>query len=74
MKRTTISVAIHLLQRLRAIASERRKSMAAIIRETLEEKSSSHRARARSIGIGDSGQIDTSRQAGDERPVPRSWR
>ncbi len=63
-----------LLQRLRQVAVERHISLAALIREALEEKAQHHRPRPRSLGIGDSGHTDTARRAGDERPVPRSWR
>lgn len=74
MERTTISLPEELLGRLRVIAAERRTSMAALIREALEEKSASHRPRPKSLGIGDSGHSDTSRRAGEERAVPRPWR
>jgi metal-responsive CopG/Arc/MetJ family transcriptional regulator len=74
MTRTTISLPDDLLKRLRLLAAERRTSMAALIREALEEKSASYRPKPRSLGIGDSGYSDTSRRAGEERAVPRSWR
>lgn len=74
MERTTISLPQGLLQRLRLLAAERRTSMAALIREALEEKSAAYRPKPRSLGIGDSGRTDTSRQAGEERAVPRAWR
>jgi predicted transcriptional regulator len=72
--RTTISLPEDLLRRLRLIAAERRTSMAALIREALEEKSASHRPKPRSLGIGASRHRDTARRAGEERPKPRSWR
>jgi metal-responsive CopG/Arc/MetJ family transcriptional regulator len=74
MKRTTISLPDALLERLRLIAAERRTSMAALIREAVEEKVQGHRPRPRSLGIGASGHTDTARLAGEERPEPRSWR
>ena len=74
MLRTTISIPEELLQRLRVMAAERRTSIAALVREALEEKARSHRPRPRSLGIGASGYTDTASKAGDLRPVPRSWR
>jgi len=74
MQRTTIVTPEHLLKRLRQMAAERGTSMAALIREALEEKVGSHRPRPRSLGIGASGRRDTAQQAGEERPKPRSWR
>ena len=74
MTRTTISIPEELLQRLRLIAAERRTSMAGLIREALVDKLGAYRTRPRSLGIGASGQKDTARRAGDERPEPRSWR
>lgn len=74
MERTTISLPEDLLKRLRLLAAERRTSMAALIREALEEKSASYRPKPKSLGIADSGHSDTSRRAGEERAIPRSWR
>ena len=74
MRRTTIVASEELLERLRRVAAERKTSMATVIREALEEKVKSHRPRPRSLGLGDSGFSDTSRRAGEERPVPRPWR
>ncbi len=74
MQRTTIVAPEALLKRLRQAAAERGTSMAALIREALEEKASRHRPKPRSIGIGASGATDTARRAGDERPEPRPWR
>lgn len=68
MKRTTISLPNELLERVRAIAAERRMFTAAVVREALEEKAKDHRPRPRSLGIGASGHSDTARMAGDERP------
>lgn len=74
MERTTISLSDELLQRLRVMAAERRTSIAALIREALEDKIKAYRPRPRSWGIGASGYTDTASKAGDLRPVPRSWR
>jgi hypothetical protein len=74
MMRTTISVPEDLLGRLRVIAAERRTSMAALVRQALEEVAEAHRPKPKSIGIGDSGHTDTARRAGSERQPPRSWR
>jgi predicted transcriptional regulator len=63
-----------LLERLRHIAAERKVSMAAVVREALEEKVSQHRVRPRSLRIGASGFTGTARQTAEERPAPRSWR
>lgn len=74
MLRTTISLSDELLQRLRVMAAERRTSIAALVREALEEKAKSYRPRPRSLGIGASGHSDTARLAGEQRAEPRSWR
>lgn len=74
MERTTISLPESLLRRLRIMAAERRTSMAALIREALEEKVAGYRPRPRSLGVGASGRRDTARRTADERPEPRPWR
>lgn len=74
MQRTTISIPDELLQRLRMIAFERRSSIAALIREALEEKTRDYRPRPRSLGAGSSGHTDTARLTGEERFEPRPWR
>lgn len=74
MERTTISIPENILARLRLIAAERRTSMAALVREALEEKISRYRPQPRSLGIGASGHADTARRGADERPEPRAWR
>lgn len=74
MERTTISIPDELLERLRMMASENHTSMAALIREALEEKAKTYHARPRSLGIGSSGHSDTARRTGDTRPEPRPWR
>ena len=74
MLRTTISVPDALLKRLRLIASDRGTSMAALVREALEEKSRSYRPRPGSLGTGASGHTATARRTSEERTEPRSWR
>jgi metal-responsive CopG/Arc/MetJ family transcriptional regulator len=74
MQRTTIVAPEHLLKRLRRMAAERGTSMADLIREALEDKVGTDQPRPRSLGVGASGHADTAQRAGDERPVPRSWR
>lgn len=74
MERTTVSIPEELLQRLRLMAAEQHTSIAALIREALEEKIKSYRPRPRSLGIGASGHTDTARRTAEERPEPRPWR
>jgi hypothetical protein len=74
MPRTTIVAPEELLQRLRQIAGERGVSLAAVIREALEEKALAQRPRPKSVGIGASGYHDTARRTAEERHEPRSWR
>ena len=74
MVRTTISVPDGLLDHLRLIAAERRTSIAALVREALEETVANYRPRPRSLGIGSSGHADTARRSADERVEPRAWR
>ena len=74
MERTTISLPRELIVRLRVMAAERRTSMAAIIREAIEEKTQVTRPELTIVGIADSGHTDTS-QLLSEGPVPPvSWR
>ena len=74
MKRTTISIPAELLQTLRLMAAERITSMAALVREALDEKARTYRPRPRSLGIGSSGHTDTARRTGEERAEARPWR
>ena len=74
MPRVTISIPNELLHRLREIASERKTSIAALVRDALEDKTKSYRVRPRSLGIGDSEQSGNARQTSDERPEPPPWR
>jgi hypothetical protein len=74
MRRTTIVAPDELLDKLRAMAAERRVSMATVIREALEEKAATYRPRPRSLGSGDSGRTDISRRTAEESIEPRPWR
>jgi hypothetical protein len=55
MKRTTISRPEDLAKRLRLLAAKRRTSVAALIREAIDEASARYRPKPKSLGIGDSG-------------------
>ncbi len=74
VERTTLSIPGPLLERARAAATERRISMAELVREALEEKLAAHRPAPRSLGIGASGHSNTARQTSDDRPEPPPWR
>jgi hypothetical protein len=74
MDRTTITLEVETRARLRRIAAERGISMAALIREAIDETIERHAPRPRSLGVGASGTPDTARRSGDERPEPRPWR
>jgi hypothetical protein len=74
MARTTITIDDETRRRLRRLAAERGVSMAALIREAIDEKASRLSPKPRSLGMGASGMSDTARLTGEERPEPRSWR
>jgi predicted transcriptional regulator len=74
MDRTTLTLDAETRRRLRRIATERGISMAALIREAIDETVERHAPKPRSLGIGASGVRDTGRLAGEVRPEPRSWR
>jgi len=74
MERTTISIPEELLGRLRRIAAEQKTSIAALVREALEEKVVSYQPRPRSLGAGASGHSDTARRSSQERAGTKSWR
>ncbi|MBI3928771.1 MAG: CopG family transcriptional regulator [Armatimonadetes bacterium] len=74
MERTTISLPAELIRRVKMLAAQRGTSMAALIREALEEKTAGHRPLPRSLGIADSGHTDTAYLTGEEWPEPLSWR
>jgi predicted transcriptional regulator len=74
MNRTTLTLDEETRRRLRRIAAERGVSMAAVIREAIDEAVERHAPAPRSLGIGASGKPDTGRLAGEVRPEPRPWR
>jgi len=74
MDRTTLTLDEETRGRLRRIAAERGISMAALIREAIDEVIEQHAPKPRSLGIAASGTRDTARLAGDVRPEPRPWR
>ncbi len=74
MRRTTIVAPEELLERLRRVGAERGISLAAVIREALEEKANTYRPRPRSLGIGDSGRSDIARRTAEEPAIPEPWR
>jgi len=79
--RTTITIDEKTLDDLHRLAAERGISVAAFVREALEEKMERceherprRRELPRSIGSGDSGTTDLSRVSGEVPAVPYSWR
>ncbi len=74
MRRTTIVALEELLERLRRVAAERGISLAAVVREALEEKAKTYRPWPRSLGIGDSGRSDVARRTAEEPAIPEPWR
>jgi len=75
MERTTIMAPSDLLERLRRIASRRRVSLAALIREALEEKAAHDRRPPLTIvGIVTSGMGDLGERSGQEPIEPPPWR
>ena len=73
MRRTTIVAPEELLERLRRVAADRGISLAAVVREALEEKAQTYRLRPRSLGIGDSGRSDIARRTAEEPAIPEPW-
>ena len=74
MNRTTITLDPETRRRLRRIAADRGISMAAVIREAIDEAVERHAPKPRSLGVAASGSPDTARRSGDIRPEPRAWR
>lgn len=72
MEHTIIKIPPELMERLANVAAERGVDVDSVVREALEEKVGERRPR--SLGAGVVGVLDTARRAGEERPVPRSWR
>ena len=74
MKRTTIVLPEELRKRVRRLAAERGVSMAAIIRDAIEQKMREARPKPKSLGVAASGESDASELSIGMRPEPRSWR
>jgi predicted transcriptional regulator len=74
MNRTTITLDPETRRRLRRIAADRGVSMAAVIREAIDEAVERHAPKPQSLGVGASGTPDTARRSGDVRPEPPAWR
>jgi plasmid stability protein len=74
MDRTTISLPPELHKRLRVLAAERGVSMAALIREAVEEKANFRPPKPKSIGMGASKYTTTARDSADFRFEPPPWR
>lgn len=63
-----------LLGHARQVASGRGQSLAAFLREAIDEKIARSVPKPRSLGIGNSGQGDTARRIAEGPVPPRSWR
>jgi hypothetical protein len=75
MARTILTLPDALLLRLKALASERRISMAELVRDTLENGLSKERPKPKAIGMFESEEeTDLGRQAGEMKFEPPSWR
>lgn len=74
MNRTTLTLDDEVRRRLRRVAADRGVSMAAIIREAIDEKVDRLAPKPRSLGIGASATSDAARRSASERPEPRAWR
>jgi len=74
MRRTTIVAPDELIERLHREAAERGMSLAAVIREALEEKARAYHPKPRSLGVGDSGRTDIARRTAEEPAIPQPWR
>ncbi len=74
MQRTTISLPEELIVRLKVLAAQRRTSMAALIREAVEEKTSEARPKPTFFGSFDSGGANLSGRASEDEYEPPPWR
>lgn len=74
MHPTTIQLDEPQLEELNRLAEERGVSVAALVREAVDEKLARVHRKPRSLGIAASGHTDTARRTGDERPEPQPWR
>lgn len=71
MVRTTIMADPELLERLRALARQRRVSLAEITREALQAKAEEYEPELTFLGVGSSGRTDASSLAGVGRAPSR---
>src|SRR3972149_4704418 len=74
MDRTTLSLDVETWKRLRRIAAERGISMAALIREAIDETVERHAPVPRSLGVDPAGGGEPGRLARDVRPRSRAGR
>lgn len=74
MERTTVMADSETLERLRALARDRGKSLAEVVREALDEKAKEYRPKPTFLGIASSGRTNVAGTAATERVPPRSWR
>lgn len=73
MTRTTVTVEEDILDTFRRAAAERNVSMAALIREAMQEKAEKLRPKPLSLGIFESGIKDSVADLGRELGEPRTW-
>jgi metal-responsive CopG/Arc/MetJ family transcriptional regulator len=73
MQRTTIVAPQELLEELHRLAAQRRVSLAAVIREALEDAVKHQRPKPHG-GVFDSGFTDTAERSGDWTYEPPAWR
>jgi hypothetical protein len=73
MERITVRADRELLARLRALARERKVSLAEVVREALDEKAKEFRPKPKIIGMFSSDRSDGSMAASEPQP-PVSWR
>jgi hypothetical protein len=73
MRRMVISLPEELHERVRVLGINSGVSMAALVRDLLEERTRRERPKPR-FGAFTSGYTDTGRMAGEMRYEPRSWR
>ncbi len=74
MQPTTVQLDEPQMAELCRLAEERGVSIAALIREAVDEKLARAHRKPRSLGIAASGRADTARRTGEERPELQPWR
>lgn len=74
MMRTTISLPAEVIVRLKVLAAQRHTSMAALIREAVEEKTAEARPKPRSFGSFRSGGARLAERASNDEYEPPPWR